>query len=139
VRYALEPAKAVDFLMQTFGGTRNFLPQALAAWEGRAEAEEARREADARTDEQRRRECEEEDRRRRLAEIRASLPEDMLATLKRRAEEALTAEGVERTRLGYDVLMKMKMDEVLERESLSEPMRDDRPAPDRVVAAASTR
>ena len=26
VRHALESAKAVDFPMQTFGGTRNFLP-----------------------------------------------------------------------------------------------------------------
>jgi adenylate cyclase len=30
----------VDFPIQTFGGTKNFLPQALAAWEERAEAEE---------------------------------------------------------------------------------------------------
>lgn len=33
--------------MQTFGGTKNVLPHALTAWEGRAEAEEAGREADA--------------------------------------------------------------------------------------------
>ena len=49
VRHAVEAAKAVDFPMQTFGGTRNFLPQALAAWEGRVEADEAKREADARS------------------------------------------------------------------------------------------
>jgi class 3 adenylate cyclase len=30
----------VDFPIQTFGGTKTFLPQALAAWEERAEAEE---------------------------------------------------------------------------------------------------
>jgi hypothetical protein len=29
VRHALGAAKAVDFPMQTFGGTQNFLPQAL--------------------------------------------------------------------------------------------------------------
>jgi hypothetical protein len=86
VRHALEAAKAVDFPIQTFGGTKNFLPQALAMWEGRAEAEEARRKADAQTDEQHRREHEEQERRRRLAEIRAALPEDTLETLKRRAE-----------------------------------------------------
>jgi hypothetical protein len=49
VRHALEAAKAVDLPIQTFGGTKNVLPQVLALWEGRAEAEEARREADART------------------------------------------------------------------------------------------
>ena len=30
VRHAVEAAKAGDFPMQTFGGTKNFLPQALA-------------------------------------------------------------------------------------------------------------
>jgi hypothetical protein len=35
VRRALEAAKSMDFPMQTFGGTKNFLPQALAMWEGR--------------------------------------------------------------------------------------------------------
>jgi hypothetical protein len=109
VRHTLETAKAVDFLIQTFGGTKNVLPQALAAWEGRAEAEEARREADARTDKQRRREREERERRRRLADRRAAL-----------SDEALATDGVARTRLGYKVLVKMKVDELLERETLEE-------------------
>jgi hypothetical protein len=34
VRHTLEAAKAVDFPVQTFGGTRNFLPQALARGKG---------------------------------------------------------------------------------------------------------
>jgi hypothetical protein len=51
MRHVVEAAKAVDFLIQTFGGTKHFFPHALAAWGGRAEAEEARREADARVDE----------------------------------------------------------------------------------------
>ena len=118
VRHALEAAKAVDFPMQTFGGTRNFLPQALAAWEGRTEAEEARREADARTDEQRCRERDERDRRRRLADRRASLSDEALAALKHRAEEVLATDGVARTRLGYEVLVKLKVDELLERDYL---------------------
>jgi replication initiator protein A len=116
VRHALEAAKAVDFPMQTFGGTRNFLPQALAAWEKQAEIEEATREAESRASEQLRREQEERDRRRRLADTRATLPEDTLATLKRRAEEILATEGVVRTRLGYEVLVKLKVDELLEQE-----------------------
>jgi hypothetical protein len=112
VRHTLEAAKAVDFPIQTFGGTKNFLPHALAAWEGRAEAEEARREADARTDEQRRREEEEQERRRRLAD--------------RRAEETLVTDGVARTRLGYEVLVKLKLDELLERDSLRMAVEDER-------------
>jgi hypothetical protein len=113
VCHALEAAKAVDFLIQTFGGTKNFLPHALAAWKGHAEAEEVRREADARTDEQLRRERDERERRRRLADRRAALSDEALATLRHRAEEALAADGVERTHLGYDVLVKLKLDELL--------------------------
>jgi hypothetical protein len=114
VHHALLAAKAVDFPIQTFGGTKNFLPQALAAWEGRAEVEEAEREAEGRADAQRRREREEQERRRHVAEIRASMPEDQLATLRRHAEEALAAEGVARTRLGYEMLARLKVDELLE-------------------------
>jgi hypothetical protein len=126
VHHALMAAKAVDFPIQTFGGTKNFLPQALAAWEGRAQTEEARREADARTDEQLRRERDERERRRRLADRRASLPHDVLETLRHRAEEALAADGVARTRLGYEVSVKLKMDELLEREYLPTAGGDDR-------------
>jgi Replication initiator protein A len=122
VRHALEAAKAVDFPIQTFGGTKNFLPQALAAWEERAEAEEARREADMRVDEQRRREREERERRRRLGERRAALSDEALAALRRRAEAALAADGVDRTRLGYDVLVKLKVDELLEQEGVPMPV-----------------
>ena len=118
MRHAVEVAKAVDFPIQTFGGTKNFLPQALAAWEGRAEAEEARREADVRVDTQSRRECEEQERRQHVAEIRVTLPEEALATLRHRAQEVLATKGVGRTRLGYEVLVKLKVDELLEREYL---------------------
>jgi hypothetical protein len=118
VRHALEAAKAVDFPMQTFGGTKNFLPQALAAWEWGAEADEAKREAEARTDGRRRREEEERERRRRLADRRAALPDEALAALRHRTEEALAADGAARTRLGYEVLVKLRVDEFLEREYL---------------------
>jgi hypothetical protein len=125
VRHALEAAKAVDFPMQTFGGTKNFLPQALAAWERGAEADEAKREADTRTDEQRRREEEERERRRRLADRHASLSDETLATLKRRAEETLAADGVDRTRLGYEVLVKLKVDELFEQACVPIPASAD--------------
>lgn len=49
---------------------------------------------------------------------RAALPKDTLATLERRADEALATEGMARTRLGYEVLVKLKVDEFLEREYL---------------------
>jgi hypothetical protein len=113
VRHALEAAKAVDFPIQTFGGTKNFLPQALAAWDKHAESEEATREAESRAGEQRRREQEERERRQRLIDMRASLSDAALATLKQRAEEALAADGVPRPRLGYEVLVKLKVDELL--------------------------
>jgi hypothetical protein len=45
---------------------------------------------------------------------RAVLSDEGLAALKRRAGEALAADGVGRTRLGYDVLVKLKMDDLLE-------------------------
>jgi hypothetical protein len=125
VCHALEAAKAVDFPMQTFGGAKHFFPHALAAWEGRAEAEEARREADARTDEQRRREEEERERHRRLADRRAALSDEALAALRRRAEEVLAADGVERTHLGYEVLVKLKMDEFLEQACVRMPASAD--------------
>jgi hypothetical protein len=139
VRHGVEAAKAVDFPMQTFGGTKNFLPQALAAWKKDAQSAEATQEAGTRVDEQFRLEQQERDRRQRLVEMRTILPEEVLIDLKCRAEAALTAEGMERTRLGYDMLVKLKLDELLEGEYLAEPMRDPRPAPDTVIAASGTR
>jgi hypothetical protein len=67
------------------------------------------------------------------------LPERVLIDLTRRAEEALTAEGMERTRLGYDMLVKLKLDELLEGASLAEPRQDPRHAPDTGVATSGTR
>jgi Asp-tRNA(Asn)/Glu-tRNA(Gln) amidotransferase A subunit family amidase len=135
VRHALEAAKAVDFPIQTFGGAKSFLPQALAAWEKRAGAEEARREADARVDNQSRRERAERERRRRLADMHALLSDAELAALKRRAEETLAADRVARTRLGYDVLVKLKADDLLEQESVPMPVRADGAHPPAAVTA----
>jgi hypothetical protein len=134
VRHVVKAAKAVAFPMQTFGGTKNFLPQALAAWEKHTESEDETREAESRAAEQRRREQEEQEQRQQLAEMRATLSEDVLVALKRRAAEALATDGVARTRLGYEVLVKIKMDELLERDYLSGPTRDDRHAPDTMAA-----
>ena len=38
--------------------------------------------------------------------------------LRRRAEAALAADGVDRTRLGYEVLVKLKVDDLLEQEGV---------------------
>jgi len=44
----------------------------------------------------------------------ATLPEDVLMTLRHRAGEAVATEGVTRTLLGYEVLVKLRVDELLE-------------------------
>jgi Replication initiator protein A len=133
VHHALEAAKAVDFPIQTFGGTKNFLPQALAMWERRAKVEEAKREAEARTDAQRHREEAERERKRKLAELRARLSDEALETLRYRAEEALSTEGVQHTHLGYDVLVKLKVDELLEWEYMPTAAGEDRPHAERAA------
>jgi plasmid replication initiation protein len=122
VRHALEAAKAVDFPIQTFGGTKNFLPQALAAWEKHVESEETAREAETRANERVHRDHEERERRRRLADRRAALSGEALAVLMRRAEEALAADGVARTHLGYDVLVKLKVDDLLDEDGVPIPL-----------------
>lgn len=60
--------------------------------------------------------------------IRALLSDKALAAPRNRAEEALATEGVERTRLGYDVLVKLKVDELLEQESIQMAVEDDQPS-----------
>jgi hypothetical protein len=104
--------------VKSFGLIPYIIHQALKARDDVQHAEEAQQEAEARIDEQLRRKRGERDTRRRLAEIRATLPEDVLTTLRHRAEGALATEGVARTRLGYEVLVKLKVDELLEREYL---------------------
>jgi hypothetical protein len=115
---------AVEWAVRNIQGVKSFglipyiMHQALRARDDAEAAEEAKREAEARIDEQLRHEQAERDRRRRLVEIRAALPADTLEALRRRAEEALANDGTDRTHLGYDVLVKIKLDELLERECL---------------------
>jgi hypothetical protein len=137
--FAVEWAIAHIPKVQSFGLIPYIMHQALKARDNAQHAEEAQQEAEVRVDEQLCREREERDRRRRIVEVRTSLSDTALETLRCRAEAALTAEGVQRTRLGYDVLVKLKMDDLLEREYLSAPMREDRRAPDTVVATSGTR
>jgi hypothetical protein len=58
-----------------------------------------------------------------LADRRAVLSDEVRATLKHRAEEALARDGVDRTHLGYDVLVKLKVDDLLEQEGVPMPVR----------------
>jgi hypothetical protein len=55
----------------------------------------------------------------------AAVPEETLAILKSGAEEALAADGVARTRLGYEVLVKLKMDDLLEQACVRMPVSAD--------------
>jgi hypothetical protein len=50
--------------------------------------------------------------------MRAVRSDEALAALRHRAEEMLVQDGVDRTRLRYEVLVKFKIDELLEREYL---------------------
>ena len=45
--------------------------------------------------------------------------------MKHRAEKALATDGVERTRLGYNVLVKLKIDDLLEQEDILMPVSGD--------------
>jgi hypothetical protein len=69
-----------------------------------------------RVDEQRRHKREGWERRRRLADRRSARSDEALAALRHRAEEALATEGMERTRLGYEVLVKFTTDDLLEQD-----------------------
>jgi hypothetical protein len=88
-----------------------------------------------RVDEQRRREREERGRRRPLADRRAALSGEALAALQCRAEEALAADGVARTRLGYEELVKIKMDDLLEQACVQIPASADGAHPPAEVTA----
>jgi hypothetical protein len=54
------------------------------------------------------------------------LSDEVLAGVRHRAEEALATDGVERTHLGYEVLVKLKVDELLEQEYLSADVSENR-------------
>jgi hypothetical protein len=66
----------------------------------------------------------------------AALPEDMLTILRHRAEEALAKGGVGRVHLGYEVLLKLKLDELLEREYLPANVSASEGHPDTTVAGS---
>jgi hypothetical protein len=123
--FAVEWAIAHIPKVKSFGLIPYIMHQALKTRDDVQHAEEAQQEAEERIDEQLHREREERELRRRLADRRAALSAESLATLKCRAEEALAADGVARTRLGYDVLVKLKMDDLLEQACVQRPTSAD--------------
>jgi hypothetical protein len=129
--FAVEWAIAHIPKVKSFGLIPYIMHQALKARDDAQHAQEAQQEAEARIDAQLHREREERERRRRLTDMRAELSDEALAALKHRAEEALAIEGVTRTRLGYEVLVKLKMDELLERECTQTAAGDDRTSAER--------
>jgi hypothetical protein len=116
--FAVEWAIAHIPKVKSFGLIPYIMHQALQARDDAQHAEDAQREAEARIDTQLHQERTEQERRQRLAGRRAALSDEALAGLRQRAEEALAAEAVDRTRLGYEVLVKLKVDDFLDRGDL---------------------
>lgn len=54
--------------------------------------------------------------------MRTSLSDEALAALRRHAEETLATEGVDRTRPGYEVLVKLTIDDLLEQACVRIPV-----------------
>ncbi len=100
----------------SFGLIPHVIHQALKVRRDAQNAEEAKREGEARIQEQLRQEEEEWERAQRLEEIRASLSEEALQAFKRHAEDELAKEGVDRERVGYNILLRLKMDELIDQE-----------------------
>jgi hypothetical protein len=66
----------------------------------------------------------------------AARPEETLTILRHRAEEALAKGRVGRVHLGYEVLLKLKSDELLEREYLPANVSASEGHPDTTVAGS---
>jgi hypothetical protein len=111
VRHAIEAARGANFPLQHFGGTKPFLPQALAAWDRQAEQEAAREATcDASELEKYRRLTQEK-----LAQVLDTLPPDVLEALEQRAQAQL---DIQAARFGSHFMVKLKRDELLLHEHL---------------------
>jgi len=111
IRHVLEAAKEVNFPIQKFGGTKNFLPQALAAWKKRTEVnqreEAAREQAELEACRQRTRE--------RLKDVIQTLSPEELQALEQRAKAHLDLREGD---LGYGLMVTMTRDELILHERL---------------------
>jgi hypothetical protein len=107
----------------SFGVLPHVIHQALKARRNAHQAAAAQREAAARLQAQGHQEQEESARRQRLELLRASLAVEALEAFRRQAEEALAQEGYGEGTLGYSMLLRLRVDDLLEQAFL-------RPDPD---------
>ena len=98
----------------SFGVLPHVIHQALKARRNAHQAAAAQREAAARLQAQGHQEQEESARRQRLEILRASLAVEALEAFRRQAEEALAEEGVGRQQVGYNLLLRLRLDDLLE-------------------------
>jgi hypothetical protein len=111
VRHALEAARGANFPIQKFGGTKHFLPQALAAWEKQIEQEAAREvERDARELEKYRCQTQEQ-----LAQVIEALPSEVLEVFENQAKAQLSLQD---HGFGAHFMVKLKRDELILHEHL---------------------
>ena len=111
VRHALEAARGASFPIQKFGGTKLFLPQALATWEKQTEQEAAREvERDARELEKYRRRTQEQ-----LAQMLEALSSDALEAFENKAKAQLPLQD---HGFGSRFMVKLKRDELILHEHL---------------------
>jgi len=111
MRHALAAARGASSPIQKFGGTKLFLPQALAAWEKQAEQEAAREiERDARELEKYRRQTQEQ-----LAQVLDTLPSDALEAFENQAKAQLPLQD---HGFGSRFMVKLKRDELILHEHL---------------------
>ena len=111
IQHTIEAARGADFPIQQFGGTKHLLPQALAAWEKRAEQARAREvERDVAALEHYRRQTQEQ-----LAQVVDALSPEVLETFEQRARAQLS---LPEQNFGARFLLKLKRDELILQEHL---------------------
>ena len=98
----------------SFGLLPHILHHALKARSTAQKAEEARREAEAQLQAHLRQQQEEEARAQRLEAFRATLAAEALETFHQQAAEALAQEGHGERTLGYTMLLRLRVDDLLE-------------------------
>jgi plasmid replication initiation protein len=114
-RHALAAAQAAAFPIQTFGGTKQFLPQALAAWASHTEAATAREAAQATAQEQAELAVVRQQTQDRLAQVLQGLSPEQRQQVEQRAKARLTLREHD---LGYRVMLQCACEELVLEEQL---------------------
>lgn len=115
VRHALRAAKAVNFPIQTFGGTQQFLAPALAAWATQTEtaAREAAAQEAVREQAELAHACEQT--KARVAEVLAGLPPEQRQQLDQRAQALVAGRESD---FGYRIMLGFACEDLVRQESL---------------------